>query len=574
MSFIREVIDIVNENKVLDARLSIAKLVEDVKNFQFKIKKYIDDNYVDFLPNKTNSRKALGEGLRLFAEIEALRDNIENETNTNLLRLNTELVQSIEELEEVQLGLKTSNKILRIDELFQAIGIAKKTGDFLKVLEYTTEMKSLIYDKEDTVLRHLECFEHMKISFHIEQQMMLMNIKKQFDSLVQMTEKKLQKTKAVTIRITKDDNRLHEIVVALINSNFNTIKISEFLMENVFEPIVTRPVSIEYHEEQETAGFAELKLSFSLQPMADDLRPNYRKVFENLKTAFKCLGYMNISISPDVCMFSIIADMIKEKFMLLLRNKCLFESVPNTMDEMSESTLVSDVLEFHEFLCDMLFLDKDTDVELRDFAEKVDILFRNRFCTNIVNKAVAIMRHDLHDMELVAEVNPGGSNSGSPAIFESCMISKSTSELVKLMERVLRESSTENPELTTPLLSTVPKIVDRYLTEVPTCHAKLLLTIPQQTALFNNNCMYLAYWLVMNASKCNEPVATLIKSLQRCGSDHFSRQTNNQRMQLMDILKEFGEKHWTFYSIIIVGSNWRHGESVFMLIMNVGNFNF
>lgn len=430
MSFIREVIGIVSENEVVDARHSIHKLLEEIKNFQYKIKTYIDDNYVNFLPNLDNNRMVLDEGQRLYLEIEGLRENISNETKRDLLTLDDQLLQAIEELEEVALGLKTSNKILQIDDLFSAIEIAKNSGDFLKVMAYTTEMKFLIYDKEDCVLPHLECFENIKIKYCIEHETMMLNLKRQFDSLVQLTEKKFQKTKSVSIKITKDENRLHETIVALINLNFNSNKICNFLMENVFEPIVTKPVSIQLLEE--SSGFAELTLSYSLKPMGDDLRPNYRVVFDNIKTAFMCLGYMNISISPDVCMFGIIANLIKEKFLRLLHDNCLLESVPNTMDEMHESTLVADLLEFNDFLCHMLFLNENTDHELRDFADRVEMLFKNRFCANIVDSAVAIMRHDLHDMVLMADLVSASKEEGSAggsaaaAAFPRCMISKNT----------------------------------------------------------------------------------------------------------------------------------------------------
>lgn len=566
MSFIREVIGLVNQNECVDSHQTIRILVEEIKNFQYKIKTYIDNNYVNFLPNLENNRMILDEGQRLYLAIESLHENISNDKQRDLSRLDDELSHAMEELEEVALGLKTSNKILQIDDLFGAIEIAKNSGECLKVMAYTSEMHYLIYDKEDEVLPHLDCFENIKIKYQIEHETMMFNLKRQFNSLVQLTEKKFQKTKSVSIKITKDDNKLHETIVALINSNFNSNQIANFLMENVFEPIVTKPISIQFFEEN--CGFAELILSYSLQPMGNDLRPNYRVVFDHIKTAFMCLGYMNISISPDVCMFGIIANLIKDKFLRLLRDNCLLESIPNTMDEMHESTLVDDLLEFDEFLCRMLFLNEKTDTELRDFAGRVEMLFKNRFCSNILESAVAIMRHDLHDMVLMADlVNPIKEEEGSTAClgaaaFPRCMISKSTlvsiffvpfeirilviyvfvapKELVNLMDKVLRRSESAQDELTNRLLSTIPTIIDRYITEVPSSHAKLLLNIPQQTALFHNNCMYLAYWLTMNAAKCNEPTATLVKSLHTCGNEHFLRQSTNQREQLMDILKEFG----------------------------------
>lgn len=109
------------------------------------------------------------------------------------------------------------------------------------------------------------------------------------------------------------------------------------------------------------------------------------------------------------------------------------------------------------------------------------------------------------------------------------------------MEKVLSQKETTSDELVPRLMSTIPIILERYLTEVPKHHAKLLLNIPQQTALFHNNCMYLAYWLNVNTSKGIESAVTIVKSLHHCGSEQFLRQINNQRGQLMEILKDFGK---------------------------------
>lgn len=108
------------------------------------------------------------------------------------------------------------------------------------------------------------------------------------------------------------------------------------------------------------------------------------------------------------------------------------------------------------------------------------------------------------------------------------------------MEIVFRQVTTTSEELAPRLLQTIPIILERYLTEVPKHHAKLLLNIPQQTALFHNNCMYLAYWVNENISKGIESPVTIVKSLHHCGSEQFLRQISNQRCQLMEILKDFG----------------------------------
>lgn len=106
------------------------------------------------------------------------------------------------------------------------------------------------------------------------------------------------------------------------------------------------------------------------------------------------------------------------------------------------------------------------------------------------------------------------------------------------MDKVLHQSRTASEDIVERLLLTIPSILERYLTEVPTHHAKLLVNIPQQAALFHNNCNYLAYWATKNGNKIDLS-GNIVRSLQKLGTDHFVRQLNNQKEQIMELLKEF-----------------------------------
>lgn len=103
---------------------------------------------------------------------------------------------------------------------------------------------------------------------------------------------------------------------------------------------------------------------------------------------------------------------------------------------------------------------------------------------------------------------------------------------------MLQSKTTDNEELSKRLLSTISMILERYVSEVPAHHQRLLISIPQQSALLHNNCMYLAHWFVKNATKIDS-FATIIKSLQNCGIEHFNHQVSKQRHQLMEILRDF-----------------------------------
>uniref|UniRef100_A0A1L8DX26 Centromere/kinetochore protein zw10 n=1 Tax=Nyssomyia neivai TaxID=330878 RepID=A0A1L8DX26_9DIPT len=537
MSLIREVVDIVNENKNVDVRKNVQKLSSEIRKFQDKVRTFVTNKYEDFLPDLNQYEQYHKDCESLFAETNDLLKTVEEEVNVQAA--NEELQRCHENFEEIAQGLRVTHKLLKIDELFGAIEMAKCANEHLSVMNLICELRALIQDPTDNIFKQLNCYENIKIRYHLENESMLHNLKLKFESLVQMKEKTFQNMKCVTVKITKQEDELHEIVTALVSAKYNSRKMCEFLMENIFRPLIMRPVSVNVDKEGDPE-FVCLQLSYSTKESTDeDLRPNYKTIFQHIKDSFICLGYMNITISDTECVFKILREYMKDTFTKLIISECLDNSIPDNMIEMNESTLVADIAEFNQFLVDMLFFVEE-DRELLDYGEKIELLFRNRFFRNILDNAVDIMRKDLHDMVLVSEKLSTAKGEGSTStIFPNCMVSKSTVELIYLMERVLKEIEGCDAKVAQGLLSTISIILDRYLTEMPTYHAKLLLNIPQQTALFHNNCMYLAYWITKNHNKGIETVSVMIKSLQHLGSEQFLNQIKNQRAQLMEILKGF-----------------------------------
>lgn len=426
MSFIGEVLNIVNENASMSLKKSTTNLVEEISTLQNKVKSYVEDNFENFLPNVASNRQYLDEAERIIREIDHLYQNLSNESKIVVLGSldKTELGEYVQNLDEARAGLSTSHKILKIDHLFQCINVAKAHNEHQKVMGYVFDIRELINDPKDEILRQLDCFANINIQFQIEHQSLMYSLKKEFDQLVQLKEKSFEKTKSVTIKISKDQVKFAEIALALINTKFNSRTMCDFLLNNVFKPIITKPVSMEFNAD---AAFVQLQLSYSSSELSDDLRPNYKNVFENLKLSIECLRHINNSFDEKVCVFTIIANSVKEQFIDLLRNSCLSYSIPNTVNEMKSSTMVDDIKEFNEFLVANKFL-RETDTELTDFAQKVDVLFQNRFCRNILDSAVEIMQKDLHDMMIISDSENTSQLTGaaSTTIFPRCMISKST----------------------------------------------------------------------------------------------------------------------------------------------------
>lgn len=113
----------------------------------------------------------------------------------------------------------------------------------------------------------------------VEHKKMMFNLEKKFQQLVQMKEKSFPSTKTINIVISKDASSLIDSMNALLLAEYDTTVISKFLLENIFESVISRPVSLDV---KELPDEFVLNLSYSLKT-STELRPTYKDVFANLK---------------------------------------------------------------------------------------------------------------------------------------------------------------------------------------------------------------------------------------------------------------------------------------------------
>lgn len=115
------------------------------------------------------------------------------------------------------------------------------------------------------------------------------------------------------------------------------------------------------------------------------------------------------------------------------------------------------------------------------------------------------------------------------------------------MERILRQSHETKDE---SLINVIGVILNAYLSEVPNIHGKLMNSIPQQSALFYNNCQFLAHWVTTNSDKGIPTYPALVKTLQMTGCKYLNLQISYQQKIIMSILKEFGKYPYKFISFL------------------------
>lgn len=476
MSLVAEVMDVVKESEISDARTSLKKINQEIRNLQNETKSYMQENYTEFNDAINENSEYLDQAEGLSREADKLLDNIDRDSKDEILAGADDVQRYLQELEEIRVGLRINQRLLKIDNLFQTLTELKKQQSFAEIRDTINSLRDTIFDDEDKeIFKELACFQNMKLKWHVEHETLLATLQSQFNTFVQLQEKVFQSTKCVTVKVSNDKNALHDILYMLFETNFNAQRLYTFLMKNVFEPIITRPVSLEVNKadsKEEATEYSNFTLSFSTKPYvygeSTNLRPNYKQyVFNYLSKVFNILSNINIVLPNEKWVFQQMAERVGDEFYKLLVNECLTYAIPDTIEGLSISELAKEIKEFDSLLKGHRFVNEENESTLTEFADKIDVIFKKRFCLNIVNSAVDIMRKDLHEMHVVDEIKSNGS-------FPRCMVSRNTFELIDLMEKVLREANDLSgkqveeyvlTDIQERLQATIPMILERYAAE-------------------------------------------------------------------------------------------------------------
>lgn len=534
-SFIRKVFDIVNENEIVDARKNLTKLNNEIKNYQKKVKKCIESKYANFIPEVMDNEKYIEQGATLIESTNEVIELLTGEGKSQIEKATEDVEEMRQMFEENATGLRICLKLIQIDEKLKELRKYNNLNNFSNALNVCKELKQLIYETgDDRILPNLACYENLKIQYIQESEQLMYNVRQKFEQLVEFKDKTFQNTKAVSIKISKDEAQLYETTVALVNTNYNPRTMCTFLMDNIFEPIFSRPVTLKLQDDD--IDVARLQLSYNVEAKGAE-KVDYRIVFRNIKKVFTCLSYVNISVSENVCIFNIFAENIKQKFLDLLISDCISYAIPGTIAEMHESKLVDDIRDLNEYLnkCSFVNHQDPDDQKLLTYSERIGILFGKRFEANILNAAIVLMKKDLHDAIIVK--NPLLEMS----ILKDCMVSKSALELTELLEKLYKNSK-EMPDedVSHQMMSSIATILERYVQETTEYHEKMLLNIPQQSAFFHNNCTYLAEWAEVTLSKeeNNQLFVNVSQYLLHQGAEQLTSQVYRQRKTIQENLDE------------------------------------
>lgn len=287
----------------------------------------------------------------------------------------------------------------------------------------------------------------------------------------------------------------------------------------------------------------------------------------NLELLFKFLHqHFQFTIYDDETFLKEIQPHLLEQLSTSLKNDCISRITPTSSADLKNFTpIVQAINDFQYFLVKIGFITNDQ-LFLSEYTKDIDKLFIKKICQDLLAKARNIMKKDLHDsiiyepqepLEFLEDIDNYNEIKVNKKINDNtfqlpkCQISKNAKEILDLARNILDEACCSSDTCAIQLFCTCRNFFEMYAGLVPEHHRKFLETIPQQVAMFHNNCMYLAHHLLTlgfeykdklpkSLQNLNLTFADQVLVLRDVGSSCFLEHMKYQRNIIFDILKESG----------------------------------
>uniref|UniRef100_A0A1B6K948 Centromere/kinetochore protein zw10 homolog n=1 Tax=Graphocephala atropunctata TaxID=36148 RepID=A0A1B6K948_9HEMI len=554
MSYLEEILASKGLVEVQELNEKIQEINKSGATLKEEVISTMEDIYVNYTCTLDDTNHLVSQVKNLAAQLDHVTDCIDN-------KIKSELAASKEELENLSMALQEATLSYNMVDQLLRIHIALDTAqnvDSGKFLETAQQLKTveddLIRDKTSG-LESLEIFEGLKSELVFQQSKHSHNTVKQWGQSVRWDDTTVENCRTVTITLATNVEK-EEIFKALFHYDLLSMEMHEFagrLFRDVLCPIVSKITRLDFQ------GNSTLALRIDLRGK----RPPCIDVLNNLTIVFNFLSLqLNLKANNDVNFISELKKQISAEFVSYLIKNCLSLTVPKKRDELEAyKALVEEITAFEILLKEIGFIDEDNK-SIAEYSTNVEELFATKTCEAYLAAARNIMKKDLHDVKQVGPVNDIAPEDLETTIqltelspytfqFPSCQISKSTDELLDLVNEILREIPHNMEMCAVRLFYTARNVFIMYCDVVPEFHERLLDTIPQQSVILHNNAMYLAHHLMFLGLKYKPtmpPVlqghtttfVDLVDTLRSLAVSVFTKQLQMQKKHIIDILRDSG----------------------------------
>ncbi|CAL7934411.1 unnamed protein product [Xylocopa violacea] len=537
----------------------IAKIQKEITKLKYDVKDFMDDNYVEFTTKLTRDQYLVSKGENVLKEMNELQSRIDEQVKIELSSSAKELEALSQALKESNIMLQLSNQLLTLHECIKSVKNYQEEKQYVNAAETLCRMHSILYNPQ-TDLRDLDIY------IAIEQEYL-----KLYDSFLSDTSSLLQKricwtgiddkdVKTITLNIKNEFDDVQNLIQSLhcidkLSSYLH--EFSEMLMNYIISPIINDNCSLRVIDEK----------IFSIEILERKKSPGYKCVLHNLELLYKFLyQHFNFTIHGDETFLKGMQPYLLEPLSTLLTKDCISRITPTSSADLKNfMPIVQAIDDFQHFLVAIGFI-TDDQLFLSEYTKNIDKLFIKKICQDLLAKARNIMKKDLHDcityepqeaFEFPEDsydydtIQTHKKLNDNTFQLPKCQISKSARETLDLARNILDEACSSSDSCAIQLFYTCKNVFEMYAGLIPEHHRKFLETIPQQVAVFHNNCMYLGHHLLTlgheyrdklpkSLHNLNLTFADQVIVLKDAGSSCFLEHMKYQRNIIFDILKESG----------------------------------
>ncbi|XP_047119995.1 centromere/kinetochore protein zw10 homolog isoform X1 [Schistocerca piceifrons] len=559
-SFLSEVLLSAEEAEIKDLNISIDNVSMKVQDLKTEVKKVIEET-CHLLPS--GNEQLVSQAEKLKTNMKNIYERIENQHKFQLQNSTGELKRLSEILQETNLSLQFVTELIDIDVALQTCCELQAKGEYLKAAERLRKLESFFQTSHEQELEIIKALSKERI-LYLEK--FLYDLREIWKLCINISETEVEKNRQILLKVNisrlNDIEQMMKALDYLEKLEFSFKKLATLIQKSILEPVILNECFVETFTDEKHAVL-------EIQMKGGSSRPNYKLVFRNLMEIFCFLEkYLNVEINKNFFVLNKLGDMICAEFTEYLIKNSLSHTIPSHSEEFADyDNVIKAVEEFQEYVIKIGFF-KDTANSILNYAKNVDVLFANKTCETYLAKAREIMKQDLHEMIEVGPWVPSQTlhiDSVNTAMdllpdfklskysfqFPQCKISKSTQDVLKIVFDILEEATQRTDFCAVRLFYTARNVFELYRAVVPTYHAKFLETIPQQVALFHNNCMYLAHHLLTLGHSYRDRLPKVLGShfvtfvdqvpkLRELGGTVFLKYMQSQRKQILEILRSSG----------------------------------
>ncbi|KAK2577429.1 hypothetical protein KPH14_003536 [Odynerus spinipes] len=559
-SFLTNVLITAGKVEKLNLRDKISEIQEEITQLKYNVRDFMNDNYIEFCSKLTEDQRLVNKAEVLTKEMNDLQKRIDDQIKIELSGSIKELKNLSQALKESNLCLQLSDQLLSLNECTRLIRQYQEEQRYVDAATSLCKMQNLL-DNPESDLQHLEIYSAIKKEYINLHNSFLSHASLLWHERIYWTG--LEDSKDGTIVTLSIKDKLEDVEDLIRGLHYannlsdHLLKFSKTIMDRIIQPIINESCSVSVTKEN----------VFIIEYVDRKQIPTYQSVLYNLKLLFRYLHeHFNVVIDDNQTLLMKMQPYMLERLAESLTTNCIARTIPSSSTELKNfEPVVEATNEFQSYLEEIGFI-TEKQLFLTEYTNNIDKLFIDKICQDLIVKARNIIKKDLHDsIKHVPEAplkfpKDESENEDLPihrqlseTSFQlpTCQISKNAKETLDLAKSILDEACDSSDACAVKLFYTCRNVFEMYAGLVPEHHRKFLETIPQQVALFHNNCMYLAHHLLTLAHEYRDKLPESLQQLnltfadqtlilRDVGSECFLEHMRYQRNIIIDILKESG----------------------------------